>query len=209
MKGNPLVLAYLRQNAPLKLKKHISAIANPTIAAASVQTAESANIDTPSSPPPTATTRLPDDALIRALQPNSGEEQHNVDEPGALADVISGVRPDDSQKQDGPSQSFGTHVDVSDNAPDSLGDTQAAQNIVHSDDPHSSSPTPASRAQQKRSNKSRNSDGPDTSQKNANSLAATRGRRKRPHQEIEEDDIYEVEAIVGFAYGDDVSAITC
>ena len=163
----------------------------PTIAAASVQTAESANIDMPSSPPPTATTRLPDNSHIRALQPNS------VDEPGALANVISEVRPEDSQKQNSPSKSSGTHVDVSDSTPDSLDDTQAAQNIVHSDDPHSSSPTPASRAQQKRSSKSRNSDGPDTSQKNANSLAATRGRRKRPHQEVEEDNIYEVEAIVG------------
>jgi len=173
VKGNPLVLAYLMQNALLKLKQHISAIAKPTIAAASVQMAESADIDTPSSPPPTATTRLPDNTHIRALQPNSVEEQHNVDEPGALADVISGVRPEDSQKQNGPSQSSGTRVNVFDSAPDSLGNTQAAQNIVHSDDPHSSSPTPASHAQQKRSSKSRNSDGPDTSQKNADSLAAT------------------------------------
>jgi len=178
MKGNPLVLAYLRQNAPLKLKQHISVIANPTIAVASVQMAESANIDTPSSPPLTATSRLPDDAHIRALQPNSVEEQRNVDEPGDLADVISGVQPEDSQKQNSPSQSSRSHVVVFDSAPDSLGDTQAAQKTVHSDDPHSSSPMPASCAQQKRSSKSRNSDGPDTSQKNANSLAATRGRRK-------------------------------
>ena len=96
LKGNPLVLAYLRQNAPSKLKQDLSAIAKPSITAASFQTAESSTrVNTPSSGSLTA---LLDNAHIGALQPNSVEERRNVDEPGALANAISGVQPDNSQE---------------------------------------------------------------------------------------------------------------
>ena len=101
--GNPLVLAYLRQNAPSKLKQHLSAIAKPSITTASFQTAESStHVNTPSS---ASLTALLDNAHIGALQPNSVEERHNVDEPGAVANAISGVQPDNSQERNSAPQS--------------------------------------------------------------------------------------------------------
>ncbi|EDR05486.1 uncharacterized protein LACBIDRAFT_329802 [Laccaria bicolor S238N-H82] len=213
LKGNPLVLAYLWQNAPSKLKQDLSAIAKPSIAASSFQTAESStHVNTPSS---ASLTALLDNAHIGALQPNSVEERHNVDEPGALANVISGVQPDKSQGRNSTPQSSETlscsgsephnSVDGLDSTPDGLGDTLAAQNIIPSNDQGSSPSRPSSGAQRNRSSQSNNRDNLDIPQRNANCLAATRGRRKRPHQEVEpvENEVYEVEAIVGFAYDDD------
>ena len=218
LKGNPLVLAYLRQNAPSKLKQHLSAIAKPSITAASFQTAESSTrVNTPSSGSLTA---LLDNAHIGALQPNSVEERRNVDEPGALANAISGVQPDNSQERNSAPQSSETlgcsgseprnSVDGLDSTPDGLGDTLATQNIVPSNDQGCSPSRPSSGAQQNRSSQCNNRDNLDIPQRNANCPAATRGRRKRPHQEGEpaENEVYEVEARVGFAYDDDVSMIT-
>ncbi|EDR05617.1 uncharacterized protein LACBIDRAFT_329667 [Laccaria bicolor S238N-H82] len=193
LKGNPLVLAYLWQNAPSKLKQDLSAIAKPSIAASSFQTAESStHVNTPSS---ASLTALLDNAHIGALQPNSVEERHNVDEPGALANVISGVQPDKSQGRNSTPQSSETlscsgsephnSVDGLDSTPDGLGDTLAAQNIIPSNDQGSSPSRPSSGAQRNRSSQSNNRDNLDIPQRNANCLAATRGRRKRPHQEVE------------------------
>ena len=176
-----MVLAYLQQNAPSKLKQHLSTIAKPSITAASFQTAESStHVNTPSS---ASLTVLLDNAHIGALQPNSVEEQRNVDEPGALANVISGVQPDNSQERNSAPQSSQTlgcsgsephnSVDGLDSTPDSLGDTLAAQNIVPSNNQGSSPSRPSSGAQQNRSSQSNNRDNLDIPQRNANCLAAT------------------------------------